>query len=337
MSAGLAERAGLQAWPSGLAGLTGPDSSTIPATVESTGTAGLIVRGYPALVASGSAARLRPGGAGGSGTPGKPTAPAADLRVLPDAVAQGREHPAGVIALALARAALPTGRITSRWSGRESLTLAASPYRSTEALVTDLQLAAARAVAERWASGTGRRLAEVREKAAFDELAGAMREGLEDEVHRIALIVVRALGAQREVQDAVDAHTSLTLLATLQEVREQAAALIADGFITAAPASRLQHLPRYLKALAMRVERAASSPSAASQDAALAYRAREALAGVERARERAAALPPDAAREAALVEARWMVEELRVSLFAQTLGTSQKVSPQRISKLLATI
>ncbi|SUU10947.1 ATP-dependent RNA helicase HrpA [Actinomyces denticolens] len=368
VSAGLAERAGLEEWPNGLAGLTGRDSSTIPATVESTGVAGLVVRGYPALVASGGATRLRPGGAdsgdsggrapqgpsatgssgrvsgkgrgekaGGTGGGGRPAAPAADLVILSDAVAQEREHPAGVITLALARAALPTGRITSRWSGGESLMLAASPYRSTEALVADLQLAAARAVAEQWAARTGRRLAEVREKAAFDELAGAMREGLEDEVHRIALIVVRALEARREVQDAVDAHTSLALLTTLQEVREQAAALIADGFIAAAPASRLQHLPRYLKALAMRVERAASSPSAASQDAALAYQAREALALVERARERSADLPPDAAREAALTEARWMVEELRVSLFAQTLGTSQKVSPQRISKLVATI
>ena len=215
--------------------------------------------------------------------------------------------------------------------------LAASPYRSTEALVADLQLAAARAVAEQWASRTGRRLAEVRDKAAFADLVAAMRAGLEDEVHRIALIVVRALEAQREVQKAVDQHTSLTLLTTLQEVREQAAGLIADGFITATPASRLPHLPRYMTALAMRVERAASSPSAASQDAALAYQAREALAGVERARERGAALPPDAAREAALTEARWMLEELRVSLFAQTLGTSQKVSPQRITKLLATI
>jgi len=36
-----------------------------------------------------------------------------------------------------------------------------------------------------------------------------------------------------------------------------------------------------------------------------------------------------------LVEARWMLEELRVSLFAQTLGTSRKVSLQRISKLVA--
>ena len=44
---------------------------------------------------------------------------------------------------------------------------------------------------------------------------------------------------------------------------------------------------------------------------------------------------PIAGREAVLVEARWLVEELRVSLFAQTLGTSRKVSLQRIGKLLA--
>nr|WP_219108988.1 DUF3418 domain-containing protein [Actinomyces sp. 594] len=45
----------------------------------------------------------------------------------------------------------------------------------------------------------------------------------------------------------------------------------------------------------------------------------------------------DPEREAALVEARWLIEELRVSLFAQTLGTARKVSVQRISKLLAKI
>ena len=38
-----------------------------------------------------------------------------------------------------------------------------------------------------------------------------------------------------------------------------------------------------------------------------------------------------------LVQARWLIEELRVSLFAQTLGTSQKVSLQRVSKLLAKV
>ena len=82
------------------------------------------------------------------------------------------------------------------------------------------------------------------------------------------------------------------------------------------------------------MEKAEASPS---QDAALAYQVAEAAAVVDRARERAAAAPPDIEREAVLTEARWMLEELRVSLFAQTLGTSRKVSLQRISRLVSRI
>ena len=358
LRAGLAERTGLTDWPQHVPGLGDPQASTIPATVESTGAAGLIVRGYPTLLAAGGAAPLRPSaggqraGADSAGTPSRAGAagaqdssrraggalgPSADLMILSDAVGQAREHGAGVTALALARTMLPTGRVSSRWSGSEALTLAASPYRSTEELVADLQLAAARGVADRWATATGRPLAQVRERAVFTALVGVMRQELEDEVHRLAQIVVRTLSAQRDVERAVGAHTSMALLPVLQQVREHTAELVFDGFITVTPATELAHLPRFLTALAMRVDRAASSPSAAAQDAALAYQVGEALELVSQARARAAALPPNAEREAVLVEATWMVEELRVSLFAQRLGTSRKVSMKRLSKLLAAV
>ena len=146
-----------------------------------------------------------------------------------------------------------------------------------------------------------------------------------------------ALKASREVDRVVGEHTSLTLLSTLQEVREHAAVLVPDGFIAATPPEYLAHLERYLRALVMRVEKASSSPSGASQDAALAFQVSQAQEVVDRTRAKAASLPADPRREAALEEARWMVEELGVSLFAQTLGTSRKVSLQRITKLCAQI
>ncbi|MEG8105927.1 MULTISPECIES: DUF3418 domain-containing protein [Actinomyces] len=316
--AGLEERQGLTDWPRGVPGLGDPDASTIPASVESAGRAGLVVRGYPALVAA--------------------SARSADLRILPDAAAQVSAHGAGVTALALARTALAPARVTSRWSAQESLILAASPYRSTEALVEDVQAAAARIVAGRWAaSASGCPLAEVRRQEVFASLADVMRDELEDEVYRVARHAAAALKAAREVDRVVGEHTSLTLLGTLQEVREHAAALVPDGFITATAPEHLAHLERYLRALAMRVEKAASSPSAASQDAALAFQVSQAQEVVDKARTKAASLPADPQREALLEEARWMVEELRVSLFAQTLGTSRKVSLQRITKLCAQI
>ena len=316
--AGLEERQGLTDWPRGVPGLGDPDASTIPASVESAGRAGLVVRGYPALVAA--------------------SARSADLRILPDAAAQVSAHGAGVTALALARTALAPARVTSRWSAQESLILAASPYRSTEALVEDVQAAAARIVAGRWAaSASGCPLAEVRRQEVFASLVDVMHDELEDEVYRVARHAAAALKAAREVDRVVGEHTSLTLLGTLQEVREHAAALVPDGFITATAPEHLAHLERYLRALAMRVEKAASSPSAASQDAALAFQVSQAQEVVDKARTKAASLPADPQREALLEEARWMVEELRVSLFAQTLGTSRKVSLQRITKLCAQI
>ena len=316
--AGLEERRGLTDWPRGVPGLGDPDASTIPASVDSAGRAGLVVRGYPALVAV--------------------SARSADLRILPDAAAQLGAHGAGVTALALARTALPTARVTSRWSAQESLILAASPYRTTEALVEDVQAAAARIVAGRWAaSASGCALTEVRSREVFETLVGVMRDELEDEVYRVARYAAAALKAAREVERVVGEHTSLTLLNTLQEVREHAAALVPEGFITTTPPEHLAHLERYLRALVMRVEKAASSPSAASQDAALAFQVSQAREVVDKARAKAASLPADPQREALLEEARWMVEELRVSLFAQTLGTSRKVSLQRITKLVSTI
>ena len=316
--AGLEERRGLTDWPRGVPGLGDPNASTIPASVESAGRAGLVVRGYPALVAT--------------------SARSADLRILPDAAAQLGAHGAGVTALALARTALPTARVTSRWSAQESLILAASPYRTTEALVEDVQAAAARVVAGRWAaSASGCALEEVRSREVFEALVGVMRDELEDEVYRVARHAAAALRAAREVERVVSEHTSLTLLSTLQEVREHAAALVPGGFITTTPPEHLAHLERYLRALVMRVEKAASSPSAASQDAALTFQVSQAREVVDRARARAASLPADPQREALVEEARWMVEELRVSLFAQTLGTSRKVSLQRITRLVSGI
>ena len=316
--AGLEERQGLTDWPSGVPGLGDPDGSTIPASVESAGRAGLLVRGYPALVAV--------------------SPRSADLRILPDAIAQVGAHGAGVTALTLARTALATARVTSRWSAQESLILAASPYRSTEALVEDMQVAAGRMVAGRWAaSASGTPLTEVRTREVFKSLVGVMRDELEDEVYRVARYAAAALKAAREVDRVVGTHTSLTLLGTLQEVREHAASLVPNGFIADTPPEYLAHLERYLQALAMRVEKASSSPSAASQDAALSFQVSQAQEVMDRARTKAASLPADPQREALLEEARWMVEELRVSLFAQTLGTSRKVSLQRITKLCAQI
>ena len=304
----LKEQTNLVDWPEVPQGV-------IPQQIESAGRAGLLVRGYPTLVA-------------------QPTSKAfkADLKILADVNSQLAQHAEGVLALALARTPLETARVTSRWNAKRSLFMVSAPYKSTDTLVSDLCLAAGRLLAQQWSRETGHDLAQLRDRKDFELFASWLRDRLEDQVEIIAAQVEAALEAKGQLDKAVGRNTSLALLDTLQEIREQAAALIAPRFIADADPAELAHYGRYLKSLAYRLEKAAASPS---QDAALAYQVREIEGQVSDAVEHAKGLPANPARAAVLRQAQNMVWELRVSLFAQQLGTAHKVSAKRIARLLA--
>ena len=304
----LKEQTNLVDWPEVPQGV-------IPQQIESAGRAGLLVRGYPTLVA-------------------QPTSKAfkADLKILADINSQLAQHAEGVLALALARTPLETARVTSRWNAKRSLFMVSAPYKSTDTLVSDLCLAAGRLLAQQWSRETGHNLAQLRDRKDFELFASWLRDRLEDQVEIIAAQVEAALEAKGQLDKAVGRNTSLAVLDTLQEIREQAAALIAPRFIADADPAQLAHYGRYLKSLAYRLDKAAASPS---QDAALAYQVREIEGQVSDAVEHAKGLPANPARAAVLRQAQNMVWELRVSLFAQQLGTAHKVSAKRISRLLA--
>jgi ATP-dependent helicase HrpA len=301
----LAEQVGLTAWPAGL-----PDDA-IPLTVETDGPGGVRVRGYPALVDE---------------------SPGVALRVLADPAVQVEAHRRGLRRLLLLDAGLATARVTTRWSGTQALTLAAGPYRTTDALVMDVQLAAIdRLVAEHLA---GRPATEIRTATGYATLRAVVRDRLEDAVHAVVADVVAVLAAARELDAAVRASNSLALLATTHDVRDHAARLVHDGFVSATGADRLPHLARYLRADRYRLTKAAENPH---RDAERAWQVHQLEDASTSARERARSAPPDRAREVALDDVRWMLEELRVSLFAQQLGTPGPVSDKRIRKALSEV
>src|SRR5690606_4201591 len=167
----------------------------------------------------------------------------------------------------------------------------------------------------------------------YGQLRDAVRTGLEERVYRVVGHVVAALEAQRELEAAVKDATSMFLLNTLTDVRDQAGRIIYPGFVSRTPPDRLVHLPRYLRAARRRVERAKDN---VHQDANLAWRVGELEEEYEAAASAARHATADPSRAETLEEVRWLIEELRVSLFAQQLGTPVKVSEKRIRKLLAT-
>lgn len=122
----------------------------------------------------------------------------------------------------------------------------------------------------------------------------------------------------------------MALLDVLTDVRDQHAALIHDRFLTTTPPEQLTHLPRYLQAATMRLGKAAENPN---RDADLAWQIRD-LHDAWWATDRATTDPTHAEQ---LAQVRWMLEELRVSFFAQQLGTVAPVSAKRIRKALAEV
>jgi ATP-dependent helicase HrpA len=105
-------------------------------------------------------------------------------------------------------------------------------------------------------------------------------------------------------------------------VARQLGRLVHPGFVTAAGADRLPDIERYLRAAARRLERL---PDAVATDRDRMNAIHELEELYRRRREAGASLP----------DVRWMLEELRVSHFAQSLGTRGPISSKRIRRLLS--
>lgn len=221
---------------------------------------------------------------------------------------------------------MPSERISSRWLGTETLMLASAPYPSTKALVEDLQLATVK-----------RLLPNIDTLPDDDALADAVMgvtEVYEDTVYALAHDVIAILRAYANVDKATSGKADLPMLSVLQSVREHIATLVFPGFIGATPPAALPRIPKYLEADLIRLTKAKNDKN---RDVRWAWEADEARQLVDKAVQRAKTEPAGPRHEALTKQAddaRWMLEEFYVSLWAQELGTAKPVSLQRIKKTL---
>ncbi|HRT55283.1 MAG TPA: ATP-dependent RNA helicase HrpA [Candidatus Paceibacterota bacterium] len=190
-------------------------------------------------------------------------------------------------------------------------------------------------------------------RAAFDAAVAAAKAKLPglavrfgdrvEEILKLRHELVRRFGSPAAAAAAPAAARSRTLSDLKQlgapppapratgPVCPELAALLPPDFLERIPFPRLEHLPRYLKALRLRGERAALNPLKDQE------RARQLAPYVTALRQwESAAELPSAARQL-VEEFRWMVEEYKVSLFAQELGTAFPVSPKRLEEHLQRI
>jgi ATP-dependent helicase HrpA len=162
------------------------------------------------------------------------------------------------------------------------------------------------------------------DEAAFARLRDEVAGYLADTTAAIVDRIVGVLDAAREVERRLEPLTAVPLQPARADVREQLRRLVYPGFAAAAGAHRLEDIARYLRAAARRLERL---PDATAVD-----RDRmNAIHGLERLYRARLQERPGAET---LREVPWLLEELRVSQFAQGLGARGQVSSKLIRRLL---
>ncbi len=287
-------------------GLTAWEVGVVPETFEGRA-GGLAVVGYPALVDEGRTV---------------------GLRVLPDRGSAEAAHRAGVRRLLLLGTSPPWKRVLARLTNAQKLALADNPHGSVPALLQDCLDAAVDALVAEHVTGP------VRTPEAFDAALAAVRTHAATRVlavvEAVEPVLLRAAEVRRTLA-ALDAGAAAAATAAARaDVRAQLDGLVRPGFVAATGVGRLHDLERYLRAARHRLERAATNP----REPLL----QEQVDAVESAyADLLDALPP--ARRAApeVLAVGWLVEELRVSLFAQTLGTSGPVSEKRVRRAIAAV
>ncbi|MGZ4727707.1 MAG: DUF3418 domain-containing protein, partial [Acidimicrobiales bacterium] len=112
--------------------------------------------------------------------------------------------------------------------------------------------------------------------------------------------------------------------AAVEDVSAQRDALVYDGFVSAVRRHRLRDLVRYLDAMSVRLDKQAAAPDRDRRNMDLVHR-------VQLRYDRLFdGLGPDDTPSDEVIEIAWMIEELRVSLFAQTLGAARSISEKRV-------
>jgi ATP-dependent RNA helicase HrpA len=280
-------------------GLTTWDFDALPRVFTQT-RAGHEVTGYPALV---------------------DRRDSVSIKVLGTRSEQTAAMRLGVRRLLMLSVASPGPAIVKSLGNAEKLALGLNPHGSVPALLDDCYAAAVDEIVDDCGGPAWDRDGFA---VLCEQVAARAPDLVGDIVRTVEAVLVDAYAIDRRLSGRAE----LALLPALTDMRAQWAGLIHPGFVADAGRKELRHYQRYLAAMGERLDKLPAEPR---RDAVLMSSMAEVQAAYRSGLE---SLPPDTAPSAALVEIRWMLEELRVSLWAQHRRTARPVSVQRVAKAL---
>jgi len=272
------------------------DLEQLPRVVERT-VGGRAVQGFPAFVDAGSSV---------------------DLRVFATPVEQDQALGPGIRRLLRLSTPSPVKAVERQLDPRTRLALGTNPDGSLSALLDDCADAAVDALVP------GPVWARAEFGALRERVARALSATAADVVGRVEAV----LAAAQEVRLALPTRPTPPQADAVADVRAQLARLLPPGFVTATGYAHLAELTRYLRAIGRRLDRLPYAPGADRERMATVHAVQDAYDELLRA------LPPARRAAADVRDIARRVEELRVSLWAQQLGTPRPVSKQRIYRAI---
>lgn len=254
------------------------------------------VNGYPALVDEGSSV---------------------GLRIFPTEAEQLHAQRRGIIRLLQLQVPSPVRYVSEHLSHKEKIVFTQNPHGSIDELIRDCTVAALDHLVPHTPIFT---------HAEYSELYEHVRAELIETVFDVTKLVTEILSEATALKKAIKKATSLTTMHAVSDVKAQMENLVYPGFVAQTGYDQLVHIPRYLKAAQVRLTKLGPN---LHRDNQLMLTVQDLEDSYDNAVKSlpAGTIVPDALRRV-----NWMIEELRVSFFAQELGTAYTVSEKRIAK-----
>ena len=175
------------------------------------------------------------------------------------------------------------------------------------------------------------KLGDVRTEQAFEQVKEHVRGELGDAVVAIATQVEQVLSIAHALHKKMKGRVDLTMITAHGDIKSQLGSLVFKGFVSNHGADKLSDLIRYLKAIEKRLEKLPVDPN---RDRLCVLELEKVAQEYQKQLKK---VPPGMPAPQQLQDIFWMQQELRVSLFAQTLGTQYPISAKRVLNALKEI
>jgi ATP-dependent helicase HrpA len=231
-------------------------------------------------------------------------------------------HRGGLRRLLLINIPSPVKHLQQKLPNKAKLAMYFNPFGQVQYLIDDIIDAAVQQLLDE-------KGLDVRSETEFEQAKDWVRQELNDRAEKIALRVEQILTCYQGIKKRLKGKIGLEIAFAMSDIQSQLDALVFKGFVEASGWAKLADILRYLKAIENRLDKLSVDPN---RDRLHMHSVGKVQAALD---AQLAKVPKLAPVPEALAEARWMIEEYRVSCFAQVLGTAYPISEKRILAQIA--